>query len=264
MNWLSSILLMFGVVNALKKDITLESTCSVVNALKVDCGYSGITETECRNRNCCYVPNSVVGVTWCFNPASDAPTVAPSTFSPSVSLRPSRSPTMTPTRIPSVSFYPTTLTPTIRPTVAPTEKIVTHSAVNVNQIVIAMIIIGVVILFILLFLCLSLYSSRGKAKETKAATPVSEPKKVELSKSRQLVDPNTLDEGTWSFASVYPSNASRFSKDDNDNNTNNKRASYNRRELYSVGQHRDESFYDENNEPQPISWYEDKDHGFVN
>jgi hypothetical protein len=264
MNWLLSILLVFGVVNALKKDIMLESTCSVVNALKVDCGYSGITETECRNRNCCYVQTSVVGVTWCFNPVSDAPTVAPSTFAPSISLRPSRSPTMTPTRVPSVSFHPTTLHPTIRPTVAPTEKTVTHSAVNVNQIVIAMIIIGLVIVFILVFLCLSLYSSWGKAKESKAATPepVLGPKKVELSKSRQLVDPNTLDEGTWSFASVYPSNASRFSKDEND--SNNKRTSYNRRDLYAVGQHRDEPFYDENNEPQPISWYEDKDHGFVN
>jgi len=46
---------------------TAALTCDVQSPLeRKDCGYSGISEAECRSRKCCW-DKSIPGVKWCFH-----------------------------------------------------------------------------------------------------------------------------------------------------------------------------------------------------
>jgi len=44
--------------------------CTLTNEEKVDCGYSGMTQSDCLNKGCCYVPVTaeygVTGTPWCY------------------------------------------------------------------------------------------------------------------------------------------------------------------------------------------------------
>ena len=63
---------------------TAPSNCTQVPLeQKVDCGFSGITEEECRARNCCFVPINTSGP-YCFttHPAASTPSVRQPYFYP--------------------------------------------------------------------------------------------------------------------------------------------------------------------------------------
>uniref|UniRef100_A0A8C3WU49 Trefoil factor 1 n=1 Tax=Catagonus wagneri TaxID=51154 RepID=A0A8C3WU49_9CETA len=55
-------------------------TCQVAPHARVNCGFSGITAEECKNKGCCF-DSQVIGVPWCFSPvAIDDPTDEECTF----------------------------------------------------------------------------------------------------------------------------------------------------------------------------------------
>lgn len=43
--------------------------CSVPDSSKVDCGYVGITESQCLASGCCYAQASNSAIPWCFKQA---------------------------------------------------------------------------------------------------------------------------------------------------------------------------------------------------
>jgi len=43
--------------------------CSVPGSSKVDCGYVGITESQCQASGCCYAQASNSAIPWCFKQA---------------------------------------------------------------------------------------------------------------------------------------------------------------------------------------------------
>lgn len=43
--------------------------CSVPDSSKVDCGYVGITESQCQASGCCYAQASNSAIPWCFKQA---------------------------------------------------------------------------------------------------------------------------------------------------------------------------------------------------
>ena len=49
-------------------------SCGQYEELRKDCGYSGITQYECEQKNCCYKESSKNGVPWCFQGIDDVPT----------------------------------------------------------------------------------------------------------------------------------------------------------------------------------------------
>jgi len=51
-----------------------ECSCSVEPKSRIDCGYYGITETECVNIGCCWGSSNLSGVPWCFYTASGGKT----------------------------------------------------------------------------------------------------------------------------------------------------------------------------------------------
>lgn len=54
-------------VKKLSNGVGDEATCSLADSDKKDCGYAGITSSECTNKGCCWTPagdNSVAP--WCF------------------------------------------------------------------------------------------------------------------------------------------------------------------------------------------------------
>ncbi|XP_069884927.1 trefoil factor 1 [Dipodomys merriami] len=44
-----------------------KETCTMSLRERVNCGYPGVTEQECKNRGCCF-DNRVLGFPWCFYP----------------------------------------------------------------------------------------------------------------------------------------------------------------------------------------------------
>jgi glucoamylase len=49
--------------------LAVADECSISNGDKIDCGYSGMTESECLQKGCCYVPVShltTTGTPWCY------------------------------------------------------------------------------------------------------------------------------------------------------------------------------------------------------
>nr|XP_056714216.1 trefoil factor 3-like [Euleptes europaea] len=63
MLWVFTIVLIVGLSNALLP----EGVCSVPAKSRENCGYPGIGEIECSQKNCCFDSN-VMGVPWCFKP----------------------------------------------------------------------------------------------------------------------------------------------------------------------------------------------------
>jgi len=51
--------------------------CSVADSDRTDCGFSGIDEAGCVNRNCCWKPSNVQGAPWCFYSGDGAPSPPP-------------------------------------------------------------------------------------------------------------------------------------------------------------------------------------------
>lgn len=45
------------------------SDCSVPDSSKIDCGYVGITQTECQASGCCWAQASNSEIPWCFKQA---------------------------------------------------------------------------------------------------------------------------------------------------------------------------------------------------
>jgi predicted small lipoprotein YifL len=52
----------------------LRGTCSLSDSAKIDCGYLGITQTECQNKGCCWASSSTSGTPWCFYESGVNPT----------------------------------------------------------------------------------------------------------------------------------------------------------------------------------------------
>ncbi|XP_077200413.1 uncharacterized protein LOC143840824 [Paroedura picta] len=63
MLWVFTIVLIVGLSNALLP----EGVCNVPARSRENCGYPGIGEVECGQKNCCFDSN-VMGVPWCFKP----------------------------------------------------------------------------------------------------------------------------------------------------------------------------------------------------
>ena len=49
-------------------------SCGQYDPMKEDCGYSGITQQQCEENNCCYAESSTSGIPWCFKGIDDIPT----------------------------------------------------------------------------------------------------------------------------------------------------------------------------------------------
>ena len=49
--------------------VSFATDCSVSDPAKVDCGYVGITQSQCEGKGCCWVAASTSSIPWCFNPA---------------------------------------------------------------------------------------------------------------------------------------------------------------------------------------------------
>ncbi|XP_051840782.1 trefoil factor 1 [Antechinus flavipes] len=45
-------------------------TCNMTPQERKNCGWSGITEKECQERNCCFDSN-IRGYPWCFSPRQE-------------------------------------------------------------------------------------------------------------------------------------------------------------------------------------------------
>ncbi|XP_043847553.1 trefoil factor 1 [Dromiciops gliroides] len=54
-----TLMLGFGVLS--------QETCEVEPKLRINCGWPGVTEQECKAKNCCF-DNTVRGTPWCFSP----------------------------------------------------------------------------------------------------------------------------------------------------------------------------------------------------
>eukprot|EP00735_Rhodelphis_limneticus_P013566 TRINITY_DN739_c0_g1::TRINITY_DN739_c0_g1_i1::g.18372::m.18372 TRINITY_DN739_c0_g1::TRINITY_DN739_c0_g1_i1::g.18372 ORF type:complete len:524 (-),score=125.20,sp/Q10RZ1/BAMY2_ORYSJ/41.11/3e-125,Glyco_hydro_14/PF01373.12/3e-62,Glyco_hydro_14/PF01373.12/1.1e-43,Trefoil/PF00088.13/2.2e-12,Trefoil/PF00088.13/1.4e+03 TRINITY_DN739_c0_g1_i1:462-2033(-) len=46
-----------------------EATCSI-SGNRNDCGYNGITESQCISKSCCWSPSSTAGAPWCYYPGT--------------------------------------------------------------------------------------------------------------------------------------------------------------------------------------------------
>ena len=58
-----------------------QSSCSVSNADKKDCGYAGIDESGCLQKSCCWVPQSQGSSTpWCFYAVDDGTGGGPTSY----------------------------------------------------------------------------------------------------------------------------------------------------------------------------------------
>ena len=55
-----------AVVGLLSGRALADSSCSVDQGNKVDCGYSGVTQTSCEARGCCWVPIDDYTTPWCY------------------------------------------------------------------------------------------------------------------------------------------------------------------------------------------------------
>lgn len=40
--------------------------CSVADYDRVDCGYVGITQSQCQSKGCCWASSTTNGIPWCF------------------------------------------------------------------------------------------------------------------------------------------------------------------------------------------------------
>ena len=49
-------------------------SCAQHDQLKEDCGFYGITQEQCEERDCCYGQPSIDGKPWCFKGIDDIPT----------------------------------------------------------------------------------------------------------------------------------------------------------------------------------------------
>lgn len=70
------------------------ANCAVSNSQKIQCGASGIIQTQCIGKGCCWLPGTGP---WCYyagpslSPTKAAPTLKPTTAHPSISLAPTPS-----------------------------------------------------------------------------------------------------------------------------------------------------------------------------
>lgn len=142
--------------NGNNRKIDLTASCAVPNAQKRDCGFNGITQSQCQTRGCCWAAGGS-GIPWCFYAATDAPTrqptrnptarptsARPTTRPPSAaptSARPTAKPTSAapttqrPSANPTVTPVPTAPVPTARPTVssAPTTQVTTAPSLSGSE-----------------------------------------------------------------------------------------------------------------------------------
>jgi hypothetical protein len=55
------------------------ANCPTLASSKVDCGYIGITQSQCETKGCCWSPDySNSSVPWCFNSVENCPSEASS------------------------------------------------------------------------------------------------------------------------------------------------------------------------------------------
>ncbi|XP_016076725.1 PREDICTED: trefoil factor 1-like [Miniopterus natalensis] len=47
-------------------------TCTMAPTQRINCGYPGVTPSECAEKGCCF-DNSVIGHPWCFYPLNTPP-----------------------------------------------------------------------------------------------------------------------------------------------------------------------------------------------
>ncbi|ORX87591.1 hypothetical protein BCR32DRAFT_227910 [Anaeromyces robustus] len=71
---LISQLIALGSAGLIRRDNSDKCSCSVNPNNRKDCGYYGITETECINKGCCWGSTDVNGAPWCFYTASGGKT----------------------------------------------------------------------------------------------------------------------------------------------------------------------------------------------
>jgi len=69
--------------------------CEVTEFDRMDCGFSGINETGCLSRGCCWRSSSTQGVPWCYDTAAGPPAPLPPTPAPT------SAPTLAPTPAPT-------------------------------------------------------------------------------------------------------------------------------------------------------------------
>ena len=50
-------------------------SCLVHNPHKIDCGWIGINQQGCEERDCCWNPSSDPSIPWCFYGQDDSPTI---------------------------------------------------------------------------------------------------------------------------------------------------------------------------------------------
>ena len=43
-----------------------DSSCPTEDASKYDCGFSGINQTTCESKGCCWKESTISGTPWCF------------------------------------------------------------------------------------------------------------------------------------------------------------------------------------------------------
>ena len=49
-------------------------SCGQHELLRKECGYGGITQSQCEQKNCCWKESSINKVPWCFQGIDDVPT----------------------------------------------------------------------------------------------------------------------------------------------------------------------------------------------
>jgi len=66
MSKLTGLLSALAVVGLFSGKALADSSCSVDQSAKTDCGYSGVTQTSCEARGCCWSPVDDYTTPWCF------------------------------------------------------------------------------------------------------------------------------------------------------------------------------------------------------
>lgn len=46
--------------------VGVASDCAVSDSSKTDCGFLGVTQSQCESKGCCWAESSTSGIPWCF------------------------------------------------------------------------------------------------------------------------------------------------------------------------------------------------------
>ena len=68
------ILFVYGLLYEATKRTLDDLSCAQHDELRKDCGWSGITQEQCEERNCCFGQPYRDGLPWCFMGIDDVPT----------------------------------------------------------------------------------------------------------------------------------------------------------------------------------------------